>query len=76
MTDSEFILTKMTLTIATLGRMWPSEGLISNTMRNNPYMRLAIDKWEQQGAKQRVLRLVAEYKKAVSTRLKQPILTE
>ena len=46
-----------------------SEGLISNTMRNNPYMRLAIDKWEQQGAKQRVLRLVAEYKKAVSARL-------
>ena len=53
-----------------------SEGLISNTMRNNPYMRLAIDKWEQQGAKQRVLRLVAEYKKAVNARLKQPILTE
>ena len=53
-----------------------SEGLISNTMRNNPYMRLAVDKWEQQGAKQRVLRLVDEYKKAVSARLKQPILTE
>ena len=53
-----------------------SEGLISNTMRNNPYMRLAVDKWEQQGAKQRVLRLADEYKKAVSARLKQPILTE
>ena len=53
-----------------------SEGLISNTMRNNPYMRLAVDKWEQQGAKQRVLRLVDEYKKAVSARLKQLILTE
>ena len=53
-----------------------SEGLISNTMRNNPYMRLAVDKWEQQGAKQRVLRLADEYKKAVSARLKQLILTE
>ena len=53
-----------------------ADGLLSNTMRNNPYMRLAVDKWDQQGAKQRVLRLVEAYKKAVSNRLKQSALTE
>lgn len=53
-----------------------SEGLISNTMRHNPYMRLAVDKWEHQGAKKRVLRLVEEYQKAVSARQKRLILTE
>jgi hypothetical protein len=41
------------------------EGLLSNTFRNNPYMRLHVDKWEQNGAKQRVLRLVEAYKRAV-----------
>lgn len=41
------------------------EGLLSNTFRNNTYMRLPIDKWEQNGAKERVLRLVDAYKKAV-----------
>lgn len=34
-----------------------AEGLISNTFRHNPYMRLPIDKWARQGVKQRVLRL-------------------
>lgn len=52
------------------------EGLISNTFRNNPYMRLAVGKWEQQGAKQRVLRLVDAYKNEVSRRLKLQTLTE
>lgn len=47
-----------------------SEGLLSNTFRNNPYMRLHIDKWAQNGAKQRVLRLVEAYKNAVEKRLK------
>ena len=46
------------------------EGLLSNTFRNNPYMRLHVDKWEQNGAKQRVLRLVEAYKKAVEERQK------
>ena len=41
------------------------EGLISNTFKNNPYMRLPIDKWAQKGAKPRVLFLVDEYIKAV-----------
>lgn len=41
------------------------EGLLSNTFRNNPYMRLHVDKWAQNGAKQRVLRLVEAYKNAV-----------
>jgi len=41
------------------------EGLLSNTFRNNPYMHLHIDKWRQNGAKERVLRLVDAYRKAV-----------
>ena len=41
------------------------EGLLSNTFRSNPYMRLNISKWEQQGAKQRVLRLMEAYRNAV-----------
>ena len=52
------------------------EGLISNTVRHNPYMRLAVGKWGQQGAKQRVLRLVDAYKNEVSKRLKLQTLTE
>jgi hypothetical protein len=46
------------------------EGLLSSTFRNNPYMRLHVDKWAQNGAKQRVLRLVEAYKNAVEQRLK------
>ena len=46
------------------------EGLLSNTFRNNPYMRLHVDKWAQNGAKQRVLRLVEAYKNAVEQHLK------
>ena len=41
------------------------EGLLSNTFRNNPYMRLHVDKWAQQGVKRRVLQLVEAYKNAV-----------
>ena len=36
----------------------------------------AVGKWEQQGAKQRVLRLVDAYKNEVSKRLKLQTLTE
>ena len=43
-----------------------TEGLLSNTFRNNPYMRLHIDKWKQNGAKERVLRLVDAYRKSVA----------
>ena len=46
------------------------EGLLSSTFRNNPYMRLHVDKWAQNGAKQRVLKLVEAYKNAVEERLK------
>lgn len=46
------------------------EGLLSNTLRNNPYMRLPVSKWEQNGVKDRVLRLVEAYKNAVEERLK------
>ena len=46
------------------------EGLLSNTLRNNPYMRLPVSKWEQIGVKDRVLRLVEAYKNAVEERLK------
>ena len=46
------------------------EGLLSNTLRNNPYMRLHVSKWEQNGVKDRVLRLVEAYRNAVEERLK------
>jgi hypothetical protein len=46
------------------------EGLLSNTFKNNPYMRLHVDKWAQNGAKQRVLKLVDAYKNAVEARQK------
>ena len=42
-----------------------AEGLLSNTFRNNAYMRLPIDKWEQNGAKERVMKLVEAYQNAV-----------
>ena len=47
------------------------EGLLSNTFRNNPYMRLPIDKWKENGAKERVLRLVEAYEKAVQKQLSE-----
>ncbi|MCR4835233.1 MAG: hypothetical protein K5899_02450 [Bacteroidaceae bacterium] len=43
-----------------------SEGLLSNTFRNNPYMRMPVDKWRENGAKERVLRLVDAFKNAVN----------
>lgn len=45
------------------------DGLLSNAFRNNPYMRLNIMKWEQQGVKRRVLRLMEAYRNAVEDRL-------
>ena len=47
------------------------DGLLSNTFRNNPYMRLHVDKWKENGAKERVLRLVEAYENAVDERLKK-----
>ena len=47
-----------------------SEGLLSSTFRNNPFMRLNIGRWEKNGVKTRVLRLVEAYKNAVAERLK------
>ena len=47
------------------------EGLLSNTFRNNPYMRLPVEKWKRNGVKERVLKLVEAYKKAVEERLKE-----
>ena len=41
------------------------EGLLSSAFRNNPYMRLNVGKWEHNGAKTRVLRLVEAYQEAV-----------
>ena len=46
------------------------EGLVSSTFRNNPYLRMHVDRWAQNGAKDRTLRLVEAYKKAVDNRLK------
>ena len=47
------------------------EGLLSNTFRNNPYMRLHVDKWKENGAKERALRLAEAYENAVDERLKK-----
>jgi len=47
------------------------EGLLSNTFRNNPYMRLHVDKWKENGAKERVLRLTDAYENAVQKRLNE-----
>ena len=47
------------------------EGLLSNTFRNNPYMRLPVGKWKQNGVKERVLKLVDAYKNAVEGRLEE-----
>ena len=47
------------------------EGLVSNTFRNNPYMRLHVDKWKENGAKERVLRLVEAYENAIQKRLSE-----
>jgi hypothetical protein len=47
------------------------EGLLSNTFRNNSYMRLHVDKWKENGAKERVLRLVDAYENAVQKRLSE-----
>ena len=47
------------------------DGLLSNTFRNNPYMRLHVDKWKENGAKERVLRLVEAYEKAVQKQLSE-----
>ncbi len=45
------------------------EGLLSNTFRNNRYMRLHINKWKENGAKSRVLTLVDVYRATVEKRL-------
>lgn len=42
-----------------------SEGTISNTLNDNPYMKLPVSKWETNGAKERVLTLRDEFLKAV-----------
>jgi hypothetical protein len=48
-----------------------TEGLLSNTFRNNPYMRLPVDKWMQNGAKERTLKLVEAYQHAVEEQLQR-----
>jgi len=53
-----------------------TEGLLSNTFRNNPYMQLPVEKWQGQGAKERVLRLVEAYRKAVEERAAEAKPTE
>ena len=42
-----------------------SEGTISNTLKANPYMKLPVDKWEANGAKERALILRDAFVKAV-----------
>ena len=42
-----------------------TEGTISNTLSQNPYMKLSVDKWEKNGAMDRVLKLRDEFKKTL-----------
>ena len=53
-----------------------TEGLLSNTFRNNPFMQLPVGKWREQGAKDRVLRLAEAYRKAVEEEGSQQIPAE
>jgi hypothetical protein len=43
------------------------EGTIRNAMKNNPYMRLPIDKWTANGAKERVMILAREFEEKLVT---------
>lgn len=43
------------------------EGTIRNTMRNNPYMKLPISKWENNGAQERVMVLIDKFVEAIET---------
>lgn len=43
-------------------------GVVSSTFSDNPYMKLHIDKWEQNGAGERVLQLVEKLKIALDER--------
>lgn len=41
------------------------QGTIANAIRNNPYMKLHISKWEQAGAQERVLVLMKQFIKSM-----------
>ena len=43
------------------------EGTIKNAMKNNPFMKLHIDKWALNGAQGRVMFLIKKFKEAVDT---------
>lgn len=45
------------------------EDLISRTLRNHPYMRLKLDEWEDNGAKERELKLLEAFRNAVNEEL-------
>lgn len=40
-------------------------GTIANAMKNNPYLKLPLSKWQANGAKERVMALVEEFKKSM-----------
>ena len=44
-------------------------GTLAAAMQNNPYMKLPIEKWKDNGAKERVLILVREFQKSVEETL-------
>ena len=45
------------------------EDLLSRTLRNHPYMRLKLNEWKSNGAKDRELRLLKAYQNAVNEEL-------
>lgn len=47
------------------------EDLISRTLRNHPYMRLKLDDWKNNGAKDRELKLLQAFQDAVIEELMQ-----
>ena len=44
-------------------------GTIANAMRNNPYMKLNVRKWEERGALPRVLTLAREFRQQMNAEL-------
>lgn len=51
--------------LGTLGLDCPP-GTITNALRNNPFMKLPVGKWKQQGVKERVMRVVECFQDAIN----------
>ena len=50
-------------------------GTLSNAVRNNPFMKYPVSRWEQNGARERVMVLVKEFRKSVEEMLAEEAAT-